>query len=176
MFRHLPVTFGVMLALTGTAGLLRAIGGGPPATAPLVLSETDKQFLTRAGQTGESEIALARLAQTRATNDRVRALAATIEKECDAAISELKKLARKHEITLAPLSVAQRAAFEKLEKLSGAAFDQAFLAQIVKDHADAVALFSQGAKTDQPEVKSFAERKLPAFKTHLKSAQDRQKA
>jgi putative membrane protein len=175
MLRHLPVAFGVMVALTGTAGLLRAIGGPPSATRP-ALSETDKRFLTRAGQTGESEIALARLAQSRTTNERVRALAATIEQECDAAISELKKLARKHEVTLAPLSVAQRAAFEKLEKLTGAAFDQAFLAQVVKDHTDAVALFSQGAKTEHSEVKAFAERKLPAFKTHLKTAQDRQKA
>ena len=175
MLRHLPVAFGVMVALTGTAGLLRAIGG-PPSTTVVLLSETDKRFLTRAGQTGESEIALARLAQTRTTNEHVRGLAAMIEKECDAAISELKKLARKHEITLAPLSVAQRAAFEKLERLSGSAFDQAFLAQIIKDYADAVALFSQGARTEQPEVKSFAERKLPTFKTHLKTAQDRQKA
>lgn len=175
MIKHLPIAFGVMLALTGTAGFLRAIGGNPYA-ATVELSEKDKQFLTRAGQAAEAEVALAKLARDRSKNDQVKALAGTIQRDHEAANAELKKIAQKYELVLAPLSVAQKAAHDTLDKLSGPAWDQAFLAQMAKDHNDAIALFTQGTKSSNAEVKAFAEGKLPALKAHLKAAQSLQKA
>lgn len=85
---------------------------------------------------------------------------------------ELKGLAAKKDVTLATkLDDEHRATHDNLTKLQGAAFDKAYMALMVKAHLQAVALFQQEAKDGQdPDVKAWAAKILPALQEHLKTA------
>jgi putative membrane protein len=57
------------------------------------------------------------------------------------------------------LNDEDRAAYEKLSKLSGAAFDQAYAADMVSDHQHDIADFEREAKSGKnPAIRQFAER------------------
>lgn len=67
----------------------------------------------------------------------------------------------------APRPPAQ-AAMAKLETLTGAAFDRAYVDDQIRDHEKTIALFEREAKSDKDaELKAFAEKTLPALKEHL---------
>ncbi len=57
---------------------------------------------------------------------------------------------------------------DKMRKLEGAAFDQAYIADQIKDHEKAIALFEKEARSGKDaELKAFAEKTLPTLKDHL---------
>ncbi|HEX7778040.1 MAG TPA: DUF4142 domain-containing protein, partial [Vicinamibacterales bacterium] len=66
---------------------------------------------------------------------------------------------------------AKKAVKDRLGKLDGAAFDKAYVAEMVKDHKQAITNFERAAKSADPDVKAFAEKMLPALKEHLSQAQ-----
>jgi putative membrane protein len=88
--------------------------------------------------------------------------------------TELKSLAAQKNVTLpTELDAKHKAMQDKLSKLSGAAFDRAYMAHMVNAHKDAVALFEKQARSgNDAELKAFAEKKLPTIQQHLKMAQD----
>jgi putative membrane protein len=62
---------------------------------------------------------------------------------------------------------------DKLNKLrlrTGNDFDREYMKMMVKDHEDAVALFSKGTKNSDPDVRTFAEETLPTLKKHEKES------
>ena len=60
---------------------------------------------------------------------------------------------------------------DRLAKLSGPAFDEAYASHMVKDHQKAVSLFSQEAKTGaDPDTKEWAARTLATLEKHLDRA------
>jgi putative membrane protein len=70
------------------------------------------------------------------------------------------------------LNDEDRATYEKLSKLSGAAFDQAYAADMVTDHQHDIGDFEQEAKSvKNPTIRQFAERSLPTLREHLGLAQ-----
>jgi putative membrane protein len=71
------------------------------------------------------------------------------------------------------MDAAHRAAADRLTQMNGAAFDRAFMRQVVKDHEQAVSLFEAEAKHGQDkDLKDFAKKALPTLKDHLKMARD----
>ena len=78
---------------------------------------------------------------------------------------ELKGLAAKKNVTLpASLDAKHKALQQKLEKQKGAAFDSAYMEEMVKDHQQAVALFQREAKSGKdPDTKAWAEKTLPTL-------------
>jgi putative membrane protein len=59
-------------------------------------------------------------------------------------------------------------AIEKLNNLSGASFDKAYVEMMVVDHQHAVALFEKASKSIDNDVKAYANKYLPALRKHLK--------
>jgi putative membrane protein len=60
---------------------------------------------------------------------------------------------------------------DSLAKLKGAAFDKAYIAQTVKAHLQAVALFQKEGKAGQDQdVKAWAAKRLSMLQEHLKMA------
>jgi putative membrane protein len=59
---------------------------------------------------------------------------------------------------------------------TGAEFDEGYLAEQIKMHQDAIALFDQQSRigTD-PELKAFAAAQLPALREHLRQAEELQR-
>lgn len=59
-------------------------------------------------------------------------------------------------------------AIEKLNNLSGASFDKAYIEMMVIDHQNAVALFEKASESTDSDVKTYANKYLPILKKHLK--------
>jgi putative membrane protein len=59
-------------------------------------------------------------------------------------------------------------ATEKLNGLSGASFDKAYIEMMVADHQNAVALFEKASQSTDSAVKAYASKYLPVLKKHLK--------
>jgi len=50
---------------------------------------------------------------------------------------------------------------------SGASYDQAYAQAMVKDHREAIALFTKAAESKDPDIHPFAQTTLPVLKQHL---------
>jgi putative membrane protein len=65
-----------------------------------------------------------------------------------------------------------QATYDRLSALSGAAFDRAYMADMVKDHRTDIAEFEKEANSgSDADVKSFASKTLPTLRHHLEMAQ-----
>jgi putative membrane protein len=137
----------------------------------------DKNFLTHAAQGGEAEVELGRLAQQKAADAQVKAFGQRMETDHSKAGSELRALIAQKGLTipggLPPEALPLK---NRLDKLQGATFDQAYMRAMVDDHTKAVREFEMAAKSTDPDIKAFAEKTLPTLRDHLKMAQDTNKA
>jgi len=141
------------------------------------LKMADKNFLTHAAQGGEAEVELGRLAQQKAADAQVKAFGQRMETDHSKATSELRALIAQKGLTvpggLPPDALALK---NRLDKLQGATFDQAYMRAMVDDHVKDVRAFEMTAKSTDPDIKAFAEKTLPTLREHLKMAQDTYKA
>ena len=90
---------------------------------------------------------------------------------------ELKSLAaeQEHHAADRPSTPKDKALRDRLSKLSGAAFDRAYMQAMVTDHRKDVNEFKMESKCGKdPDVKAWAAKTLPTLETHLKMAQDDQ--
>ena len=66
-----------------------------------------------------------------------------------------------------------KATHDRFAKLSGAAFDRAYIQHMVAGHRKAVAAFKKESTSGKdPDVKAWATKTLPTIEDHLKTAQD----
>src|SRR5262249_60030730 len=86
---------------------------------------------------------------------------------------QLHELATQKNVRLPrELDAKDKAAKQRLDKLSGDEFDQAYMADMVADHKKDVAEFQkQSSEAYDPAVKNFAAQTLPTLQDHLKQAQ-----
>jgi putative membrane protein len=86
---------------------------------------------------------------------------------------ELKKLASQKGITLpTDLDAKHQATYDRLSKLSGADFDRAYMADMVKDHHEDVNEFRKESQSgSDPDVKAWAAKTLPTLEHHLQMAE-----
>jgi hypothetical protein len=65
---------------------------------------------------------------------------------------------------------------QKLEKMNGAAFDRAYVDEMVKSHEKGVAEFERAAQsTTNTQLRGFVEKTLPVLRQHLEMAQQLRK-
>lgn len=135
---------------------------------------TDAQgFATRAAQGGMAEVELGRLASQKAQNAEVKKFAQMMVQDHTNANTELKSLASKKNITLpTALDAEHKAVMDKLQGLSGAEFDKAYMDAMVEDHEKTVDLFqAQADDGADADLKAFAAKTLPKLKQHLEMAE-----
>ena len=145
----------------------------PGMPAPHETNSQDRLFVMLVGAGGLAEVELGRLAQQKAGSDAVKAFAGRMVDDHEAANKELASLAKAAGI--APPTEpdpAHQAMRELLEKLSGAAFDRAYMLGQVVDHQKTVQLleWELGSGQDQA-LKNFAAEALPKIFDHLRMAQ-----
>lgn len=104
----------------------------------------------------EAEIALAALAQKQATDPRVKSVADVLKRDHEAARAEIQKLAKPRNVELTAMAVGQLAAHNRLEKMTGADFDRAWLTEIIELHRDARGLYSRATRSADAEIKTLA--------------------
>jgi putative membrane protein len=136
--------------------------------------QVDAAFVKQAAMGGMAEVELGRLAADKASNADVKQFAQRMVDDHSKANDELKGVASSKGIELAAdLDAKHKAVRDKLAKLEGAAFDRAYMAQMVTDHQQTVQLFQREAKTGKDtDLQKWAADKLPALQEHLKMARD----
>jgi putative membrane protein len=144
------------------------------APAQTGLPAPDQQFMIEAARGGIAEVELGRLAAQRAASDVVRQFAQRMATDHGAANQELMQLAQRKGLTLPQeMSAQHRAAMDRLAAMSGPAFDQAYMADMMRDHLQDAALFTREAREGQDaEVRSWATRMLATIQEHQRLAYD----
>ncbi len=140
------------------------------------ITAEDHNFAVRAAQGGMAEVKLGQLAQQRAESPAVKEFGSRMVTDHTRLNDKLKTIAEKDGIPLpAGLTAKDQATYDRLSKLSGAAFDRAYLRDMVTDHRADIAEFKrQGDHGFNPAMKDFANQALPTLQEHLKLAEQAQ--
>lgn len=167
----------LIAAIAALAGTAAAQTAAPPATtAPAAshrdVSRGDRQFLEKAAAGGMAEVALGNMARERGGSDAVRQFGERMVKDHTAANEKVNRLAVARGVgTPADSERHQRRTMDRLGKLEGAEFDQAFAKAMVADHESTVELFEkQSRRGEDAELKAFATETLPTLRDHLQAA------
>ena len=137
-------------------------------------SHADSHFVMEAAKGGLAEVEKGRLAADKASSADVKQFGQRMVDDHSKANDELKSVASQKGITLpTELDAKDKAMVDKLSKLSGDAFDKAYMTDMVKDHKTDVADFKKEANHGKDaDVKSFASKTLPTLEEHLRMAED----
>jgi putative membrane protein len=166
----------VALAMAGSAFAQKS---QPKASTPAAAKPaSDQKFVMDAAKGGMAEVELGKLAQDKASNDQVKNFGKRMVDDHSKANDELQTLAKNKNITLpSDLDAKDKATKDRLSKLSGPAFDRAYMAAMLQDHKKDVSEFKKESSSGHdPDVKAFAAKTLPTLEEHLKLAQDAEKA
>ena len=157
---------------TVAAGLL-LLAGSPVTFSQAAVPAADMAFMKKAAIGGMAEVELGQIAQRNGSSAQVKDFGARMVQDHSKANDELKQLAGAKGVMLPSiLDRKNQKVVDRLQKLSGEAFDRAYMSDMVADHKEDIAEFkkeSQGGA--DPEVKAFATKTLPTLQDHLKMAQ-----
>ncbi len=158
-----------------SAGPAIARGKTQNATA---VRMTDQAFVTSAAQANMAEIELGNVAETKASNDQVKTFAKRMVEDHQKALENLKTVAKNENITLpTTLDSKDQALKQRLDRLSGHAFDRAYMNAMIKDHRKDVAEFrAESRNAKNADIKEYASSTLPTLEEHLKLAESTDRA
>jgi putative membrane protein len=136
-------------------------------------TEVKQTFATKAADAGLAEVHLAEMALKKTKNQKIKAFAEMMLKDHSAANEELKGIVSNKGIKLPTECLTCDAAYKELHDMGEVEFNDRYAEMMVSDHEHAVKLFSQEAKSgDDPDLKNWAQKKLPALQHHLAMAKD----
>jgi putative membrane protein len=132
-------------------------------------SDQDKTFLMKASQGGMAEVQLGQLAADKAQNPQVKAFGEKMVRDHSTLDNELKPFADRAGVPPPTgLSEEDQAEIDKLKGLSGAEFDRAYVADMMKDHKHDQEAFKQEiASTQNPKLKMAVKHGLTVIDQHL---------
>jgi putative membrane protein len=144
------------------------------AQAGSAVAATDRAFAKEAAIGSMAEVDLGNLAKDKASSSDVKTFAERMVTDHSKANDELKQWADENHVTLpTQLDAKHKAMHDRLAKLSGDAFDKAYMRDMVSDHKADVAKFRSESKTAKnADLKAWAGKTLPTLEEHLKMAQD----
>ena len=133
----------------------------------------DSSFLKSASEGGMMEVKLGELAQRNASDPQVKEFGQRMMTDHSNMGNEVKALAGRQNVSLsADIGVKDKFTYERMSKKTGADFDKAYMADMVKDHKDDIAAFEKEAKSgSDPDVRNWARQTLPTLRAHLSEAQ-----
>jgi putative membrane protein len=144
----------------------------PKAEARMpVLSPQDRDFLERAAEGSNAEIAMGVLARTHALQPAVSAFGERMIADHTAINQRLAAIAKRHR-TEPPTGLGDhQASFDRVVDLYRKPFDDEYMRVMVDDHNAAFELFrAQASGGNDPDLKAFAAQTLPAIAAHLEHA------
>jgi putative membrane protein len=166
-----------MLLLTGVSiGQSSNTQGDAPSSMPSknggVLT-SDRKFMDKAAQGGMAEVELGQLAQQNGQSAEVKAFGKRMVDDHSKADDQLKQLAAQKGVSLpTSLDAKDQATKDRLSKLQGAAFDKAYMKDMVADHKQDVAEFKhESMAAHDPDLKNWAGQTLPTLQSHLQEAE-----
>ena len=134
------------------------------------LSKGDQRILTDLAQANLNEISAAQIAQQKANSPEVKNFAQQMVDDHTKGLQAVQDVARNKNLSLPTEPDAKhRAMADKLNSLTGDAFDRAYLTRAgVSDHKAAHKLLAQADKRARdPDVKALVEKLQPVVDQHL---------
>ena len=121
-------------------------------------SAADKAFVAKVSQGGKFEVELAKVAETKATTQDLKDQANTEEHDHTLVGDKLKSIMEANGLQFpTELNAEFQARLDKINALSGAAFDAAYLKTMEQiHHIDGAAFKQESTGGSNPDLKSFA--------------------
>jgi predicted outer membrane protein len=138
------------------------------------LSSGDEKILKDMAMADMAEVEGGKMAQSKGQSSEVKAFGQQMIDDHTANLNEVKALAQARGVTLPTEPDAKHKAMaSKLEKMSGDAFDKAYMSQAgVQDHKTVHSkLMTASKKAKDPELKALVDKTEPVVAQHLKAAQ-----
>ena len=147
-------------------------GGHPGAADASSVSKVGHDFLNKAAMTDMAEKKMAQLALDKASGGQVKSYAQKMIHDHTQTSQKLMPIASGDGVTPpSALDKEHQATFQRLEGLSGAAFDREYMQVQVQAHQKAIDLYQSAAEqADDKEIQNFAKATLPTLKQHLADA------
>jgi putative membrane protein len=134
----------------------------------------DKKFAKDAAMGGLYEVELGKVAAEKGGSDGVKKFGQKMVDDHSKANDQLKEILTKESMDVpSSLDSKHQSRLDKISKLSGPAFDKAYIKDQVKDHEKDVSDFQAEAQNGHdPNLKQFATATLPILQEHLKMVKD----
>jgi putative membrane protein len=161
---------GIALALSTSFAADKEKSDNPPSA--------DAVFINAAADAGMAEVELGKLAEKNGQRKDVKTFGSQMVKDNGKANENLKRVAAKMKATV-PEKVRPKRQFkiDKMSKLSGAAFDTAYIITMFQNHEKTVAGFEKArGEVSNADLKKFIDDTLPMRKAHLEMAKKMQSA
>jgi putative membrane protein len=142
------------------------------AQEPLSVGEDDLAFLQKAIPALSAEAELGQLAQQKCSAQAVKNFAQKIAVDNTKASNRLQTLAANKGIVVpGTFEPKDQALYDRLAKLSGNAFDRAYISAMITDDSEDVAEFRKESQTaHDAQIRSFSSSTLPILEEHLRMA------
>ena len=141
------------------------------ASASFAQDTASQKFLKEAIEGNLAEVQMGQLAQKNGNNDGVLSFGQVLDKDHSEANQKATAAASSLGVTppTAPNS-KQKAAYDRMSKLSGANFDREFVKHMVEDHKKDIKDYEKASKQGDA-AGTYAKEALPTLRTHLDTAQ-----
>ena len=162
---------------SGARGSAAAGGSSGSAGGAGSMSSGDRTFVTKAAQIGLAEVQTENSPSRRQPPIRRSSTAITWSRTTPKKNDELKQIVSSKQVDMPTAPAAKdQATLKKLQGLSGAAFDRAYLDSQIAGHKEAISAFQTEARSGHdPELKAFATATLPNLQEHLRMATEASK-
>lgn len=161
-------------ALVAGTALAQSATEATGVNSALGVAPKTEDFILQASASDIFEIESSKLALTKG-NEETKAFAQQMITEHEKTSSELKTLLSGGKVNGTPVTALtddHKEEVDDLAKLDGNEFNEEYIDDQVDAHEDAVDLFKRYAEGgDNPELKAWAAKTLPALQHHLEMAQ-----
>jgi putative membrane protein len=167
------LTIAVAALLISTSAFAQSVGEKTGVNSTLGISPTTADFVKEAAMSDMTEITAAKLGQERG-NAQEKTFSGQMIMDHTKTSEELKSMAPADAKAAIPaaLDTSAQSKIDKLKDAKSDDFSSDFDSMQVSAHKDAVSLFERYAKGgDDPKLKDWAGKTLPALQHHLDMAQ-----
>ena len=136
--------------------------------------KASQKFITEAIQANLAEIQVGKLAQQKGQSEDVKSFGQMLVSDHSDANQKAMQVA--NELGVTPPNepnAKQKATYDRLSKLTGAAFDRQFAKGMVADHKKDIKAFEKESKKNDA-AGQFAQQTLPVLQKHLQTAESLQ--
>lgn len=166
-----PTTSSTTTTPTPTTSPAQPASTQPGATGPVAV-KGDSSLIVAVDGSNSAELSLGRLAQQKAMNSQVKQFAQRMVNDHQSMQNEWRAVASQGGVTISgTVNPTYQQQVTRLNQLTGAEFDRAFMSAMVQNHQSAVNAFqSRGLNSRSMEVRNLVNKGLPIIQEHLRVA------
>ena len=166
--KNFVVTLGITLV---TAAL--CFGAEKEKSSGSEKSNMDATFIKKATIGGMTEVELGKIAADKGQKQEVKDFGQRMVKDHGKANDDLKSVASKMNVEVPDkVNAKHQAVIDRFSKMSGDAFDAAYVKAMVKDHQKDIAEFEKAqGEVKNEDLKKFISDTVPVMKEHLEMAE-----